>query len=151
MFKKILVALDCNGSCESVFNQGLLLAQATQSSLSLLTILEPRNFDETVYSPYESQKLAAYIQQYKETELANLNKLQRFSEQAREVGIESEFMQTIDSPGRAICQSAESGQSDLIVVGSRGRTGLREMLLGSVSNYVVHHAPCSVMVIHERA
>jgi len=31
---------------------------------------------------------------------------------------------------------------------SHGRTGLRELFLGSVSNYVLHHAPCSVMVVH---
>lgn len=34
---------------------------------------------------------------------------------------------------------------------SHGRKGLGEMLLGSVSNYVMRHAPCSVMVIHEPA
>lgn len=32
-----------------------------------------------------------------------------------------------------------------------GRSGLSELLLGSVSNYVVHHAPCSVLTIHPLA
>ncbi|NEO65320.1 MAG: universal stress protein, partial [Moorea sp. SIO4G2] len=35
----------------------------------------------------------------------------------------------------------------LIVLGRRGLGGLKEMVLGSVSNYVVHHAPCSVLVV----
>ncbi|MGC1393382.1 MAG: universal stress protein [Coleofasciculaceae cyanobacterium] len=39
----------------------------------------------------------------------------------------------------------------MVVVGRRGRTGLAEAFLGSVSNYVVHHAPCSVLVIQEVA
>ncbi len=38
----------------------------------------------------------------------------------------------------------------MIIVGSHGRTGLKRMLLGSVSEHVVRHAPCPVLVVHER-
>ncbi|NEO28803.1 MAG: universal stress protein, partial [Kamptonema sp. SIO4C4] len=34
-----------------------------------------------------------------------------------------------------------------VIIGRRGRVGLSEILLGSVSNYVLHHAPCAVMVV----
>ncbi|MGP1384853.1 MAG: universal stress protein [Thainema sp.] len=44
---------------------------------------------------------------------------------------------------------AKNWGADLIMMGSHGRKGLNEMLLGSASNYVVHHATCSVMVVHE--
>jgi nucleotide-binding universal stress UspA family protein len=44
---------------------------------------------------------------------------------------------------------ARSWPADLIVIGRRGRTGLKEALMGSVSNYVVHHAPCTVMVVQD--
>ena len=54
------------------------------------------------------------------------------------------------SEGWEICQRAKVWQADLIIVGSHGRTGLSELFLGSVSNYVMHHAPCSVMVIHRQ-
>ncbi len=37
--------------------------------------------------------------------------------------------------------------ADLIVVGRRGRSGLSELILGSASNYVLHHAPCSVLTL----
>ena len=43
---------------------------------------------------------------------------------------------------------ANSWQADMIIVGNRGRSGLSEFFLGSVSNYVMHHAPCSVLVVH---
>lgn len=46
----------------------------------------------------------------------------------------------------AIVKRAEAFRADLIVVGSRGRTGIRRMLLGSVAEKVVGHAPCPVLV-----
>ncbi len=50
-----------------------------------------------------------------------------------------------DSPAHAILQAAEG--ADLIVIGSRGRGGFAGLLLGSVSQQVVHHATCPVVVI----
>jgi nucleotide-binding universal stress UspA family protein len=51
----------------------------------------------------------------------------------------------------AICQVAERLGVDVIVVGSHGRTGLARIFLGSVSEHVVRHAPCAVLVIPNRA
>ena len=47
----------------------------------------------------------------------------------------------------AICQVAERLGVDVIIVGSHGRTGLARLFLGSVSEHVVRHAPCPVLVI----
>ena len=49
-------------------------------------------------------------------------------------------------PGPTICDVAEKLSAEAIVMGSRGRGGLRRALLGSVSDYVVRNAPCTVMV-----
>ncbi len=47
-----------------------------------------------------------------------------------------------------LIKAAEATGSDLIVVGTRGRTGLARLVLGSVARNVVIHAPCSVLVVH---
>ena len=48
-----------------------------------------------------------------------------------------------------ICRVAEEVGVDVIVVGSHGRTGLQRLFLGSVSEHVVRHAPCPVLVVRE--
>lgn len=48
-----------------------------------------------------------------------------------------------------IIAAAGEGKTDLIVIGTRGHTGLTRMLLGSVARKVLVHAPCSVLVVRE--
>lgn len=50
------------------------------------------------------------------------------------------------SAGVAICELAEQRSARAIVLGSHGRGGLKRAVLGSVSDHVVRHAPCSVLV-----
>ena len=51
------------------------------------------------------------------------------------------------SPDSRIVETAETWNADLIVVGSHGYSRWERLLLGSVSDSVVHHAPCSVLVV----
>ena len=48
-----------------------------------------------------------------------------------------------------IIAAARDARADLIVMGTHGRTGLARIALGSVATNVLHHAPCSVLVIRE--
>lgn len=48
-----------------------------------------------------------------------------------------------------IVRVAEEEGFDLIVLGSRGMSGVREYLLGSISDRVSHHAPCSVLIVRD--
>ena len=53
-------------------------------------------------------------------------------------------------PRSAIVDHAKAWSADLIVVGSHGYTGLKRLLLGSVAEFVVSHAPCSVEVVRKK-
>lgn len=50
-------------------------------------------------------------------------------------------------PGEEICQLSEDKNADSIVMGRRGLGAVEELLLGSVSQFVIHHAPCTVCLV----
>ena len=54
------------------------------------------------------------------------------------------------SPGGAIVKHAESIGADVIVIGTHGREGVSRLLMGSVAEYVVRHAPCPVLVVRQQ-
>jgi len=60
---------------------------------------------------------------------------------------ESSILLPYHTDGREIVEEARRWPADLIVLGSHGRRGINRLRLGSVSEYVVCHAPCSVQVI----
>ncbi len=95
-----------------------------------------------------STTFEVYQQQWQKYEKEGLEFLRSRTDKATAAGIKTEFTQTAGHPGKAICNLARTWSADLIVVGRRGRNGLSEFFVGSVSNYVLHHAPCEVLVIH---
>jgi nucleotide-binding universal stress UspA family protein len=61
--------------------------------------------------------------------------------------IKTEVFKDVRSITDAIINYASNNSIDLIVVGTRGRTGLQKVLIGSVANGIVQHAHCSVLLI----
>ena len=69
--------------------------------------------------------------------------------QAKADGVDTDCTHCFGDPEPMISDLAEAWHADLIVMGRRGRAGLTEFFLGSVSSYTVHHAPCSVHIVHQ--
>jgi nucleotide-binding universal stress UspA family protein len=154
MLYKILVALDDSFMSRMVFDEALDLSRKTGASLMLLHVMTPeeRNHPELPrsYVPYyypiiTDELLQQYQAEWEAAENRGLELLRSLAQEA--TGVAVEFTQNIGSPGRVICDLAKDWGATLIVTGRRGRTGLSELFLGSVSNYVIHHAPCSVFVV----
>ena len=61
--------------------------------------------------------------------------------------VEVERVVTCDLPARGLI--SEATDASLIVVGARGLGGFRSLLMGSVSQQVVHHAPCPVLIVRQ--
>jgi len=154
MFAKILVAIDSSPMGKTIFDKALDLAKSTGAGMMLLHVLSyedgmpmPTSFGREYYTGLSSKALEIYQQQYKESENQSLKLLQILASQAISAGISTEFSQNHGSPGQTICDLAFNWQADLIVMGRRGRSGINELILGSASNYVLHHACCSVLVV----
>ena len=156
MFHKILVAIDSSAIGKYVFNEALSIAKATGASLMLLHVLslEEQNLPDmpviasfNYYTGMNGAFLEVYREQWQAFEQQGLSLLRSHQDEAKRAGVATEFSQNAGSPGRTICNVAQSWKADLIVVGRRGLAGLSELLLGSVSNYVLHHAPCSVLTV----
>jgi nucleotide-binding universal stress UspA family protein len=73
--------------------------------------------------------------------------VQRAARDALRKRVEVETHVREGQPAEVIIDVANQEQADLIVVGSRGLTGIKRYLLGSVSSKVSEHAPCSVMIV----
>lgn len=156
-YQKILIGIDYNNFTPKVFEEALQLAKANGSQLmifyairgqmpgtsSLPLYVEMTGYD-AIYSPEMAQLEEKLIQESIEELQAWLKTL---TQQAIAQGLTVESDYSYGDPGQKICALAKEWEADLIVVGRRGRSGLSELFLGSVSNYVIHHAPCSVLVI----
>jgi len=155
MFQKILVAVG-EGDRE-VFDRALDLAKSSQASLMLLHVLTVDADDEPDFTAiagipgyslaYNQEVFRAYQERWERREKEGIALLQTLSQVAIEAGVKTEFTQNPGAPGRTICTVAKTWGADLIVMGRRGLGGLKELVLGSSSNYVLHHAPCSVLVV----
>ncbi|MBW4461876.1 MAG: universal stress protein [Nodosilinea sp. WJT8-NPBG4] len=157
MFKKILVALDNSARRHEVFQKALDLAEATRADLMLVHVLSayeegspgiPIRSYQAYYPVLEDSTWRLYQKRWEEFEAQGIAQLRQELDRAQAAGVSAEFTQISGEPAATICSVASSWGADLIMVGSHGRRGLSELLLGSVSNYVMHHADCSVLVVH---
>jgi nucleotide-binding universal stress UspA family protein len=60
------------------------------------------------------------------------------------VNIKKEVVEESDTVGKAIVDYAKIDSFDVIIIGTTGMSRIEEMFLGSVANYVIHHAHCPV-------
>jgi nucleotide-binding universal stress UspA family protein len=140
LFHNILVSIDGSPHSDEALRQAIDIALADRSRVTLLTAV--RRCPAWAYSPVS----AAAVQQLA-TDLER--EAQRVMCQAVERVPQSVPVTKIvtHKPIRtALMRRIKSGHHDLLVMGSRGRGGLKASLLGSVSHYVLGHSPIPVLI-----
>ncbi|MDJ0844325.1 universal stress protein [Crocosphaera sp.] len=152
-YRKILVALDNSPLGKKVFEEALSIAKYNDAALMLFHCLPMETPSTAPYtSLYEGEfKDFSYLMREQlESQATESEKwLREYGEIAIRQGIATEWDWKIGEPGGWIRDIAKSWPADLIVIGRRGLSGVSEVFLGSVSNYIVHHAICSVLVVQE--
>lgn len=137
MLKTILVALDSSDLSQRVIQSlnGLRLEPATKIVLSHVIPTSESDMEMVVDRPQTSEEPL-----YRHLE----KQLQVYQDQ---LPCESELEIVMGDPAVEIVRLAHIYRADLIVIGTRGLTGLKRILEGSVSSQVVADAPCSVLVV----
>jgi len=139
ILKKILVPIDFSPHSEKALQWALSLADREDTSIILFHVI-PQPPDE-----WHSQ--AGPAEKKVEDELrAGVERQQKKTGTGKSARIETLAVWGGD-PSSEICLLAKRQNVDLIVMGTHGRTGLSHILLGSVAEKVVHHAPCSVLTV----
>lgn len=151
-FKKVLVAIDRSAQADSVFAQALDLAQHDAAKLLIFHCLNFDTHDLSSDNPLFSVRSRTTTVRIQEEwllqELDTVDSwLATYVAQAQQAGVAVESMSKVGNPASWIRELAKSWQADLIVMGRRGRSLVTAVLLGSVSNHVIHHAPCSVLIV----
>ncbi|CAB4243964.1 Nucleotide-binding protein, UspA family [Methylacidimicrobium sp. AP8] len=136
-FQRILVGFDGSKGAEAAFGLALEIAARFGASVDLLAVLPPSVTDWDLAAAEERALLR--------------EPLERCAERAREKKVPfSERIETGD-PAQRILEAARRGRYDLLVVGRRKLARPVYWILGSVSEQVIRHSPCPVLVVEPSA
>ena len=137
----ILLATDGSTASEGASEEAIDLAVQVEARLIVVSVLGASS------RPSEASAGAAGPADSRDT---LTTKAQSIVQRAKAAGADATFLVWEGEPGEAIVAAAESENADMIVVGSHGRSGVSRFLIGSVSDYVVRHAHCPVLVVRGR-
>lgn len=155
MFQRIVVALDRSHSSRSVLEEAIALGRST-TRFNLVTVMQPMEVDyadpgylgmDGMHGAWTTElyqsRIASWQQHQQEIEHWLRSQVAYLHRQH----LRADYACPVGSAGSTLCEIATNWKADLIIMGRRGRSGFSELLLGSVSNYVMHHAPCSVLTV----
>ncbi len=141
-FKNILVPTDGSEFTKPAIDRAVELAKAVGGSITAIYVI-----DHTVFGniPMDSSVTSVYDMMNKEGHEAT----KYVTDLCRENGIEARELIIEGAPVKSIV--SVSGDYDIIVMGTLGRTGFAKLMMGSVAERVVRYAKCPVMVIRANA
>jgi nucleotide-binding universal stress UspA family protein len=96
---------------------------------------------------HEGVLIPRYIEEAKKEAQKWFDEIAAIAEKAGVIRLSTEIILDVFSVADALITYVERNNVDLIVIGTKGRTGLKKFLLGSVASGVVSHAKCPVLVV----
>lgn len=151
MYSSIVVGTDFSETAERAVAQATELAKAFGAKLHVVTAFKPAFASNIAASSLEAMAAggAEFMQEAQsamadEVESNHANLVKKLAAE----GLSVKAHAVAEDPAEALIDVATEEKADLIVVGNRGMSGAKRFILGSVSNKVSHHAPCSVLIVH---
>ncbi len=141
----ILVPTDFSQASELAVDAAAMLARQLGVKLTLVHVHDPDALRPPAtigWNKSQQEGLEAEIERAVARSFAELKQ-----EHLKGVEVADTVVLHDSSPPHAICSYAEKIGADLIVIGTHGRTGLKHLLIGSVAERVVRHAPCPVLTL----
>jgi nucleotide-binding universal stress UspA family protein len=142
-FSRILVAVDGSESSDNVFDIAAQLSKLSGGKLYVIHVAMPPyigGFD--YYDPTTIERLQQDLEERGKRLLAKYSTLAE-----NKYNITTETILAQGSPPDAILREATSKVADLIVVGSKGFSGVKHFFIGSVPNSVLHNAKIPVLLV----
>jgi nucleotide-binding universal stress UspA family protein len=140
-FRSILVPTDFSEHAEAAFDRALALAKAASGVVHLLHAYEIPLGTIPPYGVAIPESVLAGVRD------AAARRLEKAGARAEAAGVRCERHLMQSSPSIAIAESARTLGADLVVMGTRGNTGLKHVLLGSVAERTVRTSPCPVLTL----
>lgn len=143
-FSRILVAVDGSESSMDAADYAIDMAKMYNAQLTILTV------SHISMSSYGLAGLPDSMVQTKEKHaLESTQWFDNLNQRAKQndVQLKTELIDSQMSIDGTIAEYAENHDIDLIILGTRGRSGFKKLLLGSVASGVVNYATCPVMVV----
>lgn len=149
-FRSILFAGDFSEAAAQAFRVACSLASEGEARLIVLHVLEVVHIVEEPIDPDLATSLCSpYDRGHGSYHGAVKERLRRAYDPGRSIGVE--YVVRDGSPAEEIVRLADEAGCDLIILGTRGRTGLVRLLAGSVAESVLRHARCPVMALQASA
>lgn len=138
IFRQILLATDGSRGASAATRMAVSLTRKFKAKLDVVSVFEPL------------EKVGIVSPEAPEPKIRTLRDLERLMLGDGSAPVEAEALYTlwqeIGNPAETILRVATECRSDLILIGSRGMGAFKAQLLGSVSDRVMNHAPCSVLI-----
>jgi nucleotide-binding universal stress UspA family protein len=134
---RILLATDLAPASEGAAEEALQLARDLRAELLVVSVIDGQR----------GHALEQLPQRMDQRRAAREMAAQSLVIRGRAAGVRVSFLVWEGDPGPAIVEAAHAELVDLVVVGTRGRNRVERAVLGSVSDHVVRHAHCPVLVV----
>ena len=148
-FKSVVACVDFSETSNEVLRNAARVARRDRCRLNVLHVYHAPWHDLHYRAPTVEASVEFRTEFQAELEATMRDFLSPFEEELQGLDVAS-TLYDCNSYGLGIVENAKKTEGDLIVIGTRGRTNLRYVLLGSTAERVLKQAPCSVLAIKPR-